>query len=83
MQIPHFKTNKILQLLHGIAEKWGGSEKCKELAESIRSVTDHQEYLRRVAKTPEGARNFVAAAVLGVTIAGHLHELVGENPERN
>lgn len=76
MNIPDMREDRILILLRGICEKWGGPDQCREVVEALKSVRNHQGYLKKVAATPAGAQNLVAAAILGLTIAGHLTELV-------
>jgi hypothetical protein len=75
--IPEFKKSRVLQLIAGIARKWGGADKVRELEATLRAVADPQDYLRRVASLgPAAAENLVAAAVLGISVAAATEELV-------
>jgi hypothetical protein len=77
MNTPEFLPSRILQLIAGIAHKWGGPEKVREIAATLRAVPDPEQYLRRVADLgPHAAEQLVTAAILGSSIAAATAELV-------
>lgn len=76
MNLPEFKQSAIFEIIAGVARVWGTPEKCREVQATLAAVTDHQDYLRRVADLgPFAAQNLVLGAVLGLAIAVSLDEL--------
>ena len=64
----------IEKLIMGFVEKSGGLEKIIKARNAFRSVPDKDraEFIRRCAKTDEGARQLMAAALLGFAIASEI-----------
>lgn len=64
------------QFIASIIRKFGGIEKCRKVMAVLRSVTDHQDFLRRVAQTSAGSRTLIASAVLGLSLGTRIAEKV-------
>ena len=48
-----------------------------QLKATLSAVRDHQDYLRQVADlSPQAAENLVVAAIMGITLASALNELI-------
>jgi len=71
----------IEKLIMGFVEKSGGLEKIIKARNGFRSVPDKDraDFIRRCAKTDEGARQLMAAALLGFSIAAEVGKHF-ENP---
>lgn len=74
----------IEKLIMGFVEKSGGLEKIIKARNGFRSVPDKDraEFIRRCAKTDEGARQIMAAALLGFAIAAEVGRSVVNHLEQ-
>ena len=50
-------------------EKSGGIEKIELAVEALKGIEDHQDYLLRISRSRAGARQLIAAALMGFTVS--------------
>lgn len=67
--------NIVAALIVGFVEKSGGIEKIEQAADKIRAIPDAEraDYVRRVAAHDSGARQLLAAALLGFRLAAQVY----------
>lgn len=59
----------MIEHILGFVKKSGGIDKVEAAMKAMQSVEDHQKFLQRLAKNRDGARQLVAAAMLGTAVA--------------
>lgn len=66
-------------LIVAFVEKSGGIEKIEQACEVLRSIPDAEraDYVRRVARSDVGARQLMAAALLGFSAATQVYRASG------
>lgn len=71
------------KLILAFIQKSGGLEKINKARDGIRSIPDasRAEYVRRCARTDEGARQLLAAALLGFALAAEVGRQFEECPD--
>jgi hypothetical protein len=72
-------SDVLIDLVCGFVEKSGGIRKVNEMGDALRAMAESgdvriQQFLRGVAANPAGAKEILAAALLGFRMAGFVYE---------